>query len=142
MIRLADENDVDEIIDISIDVFGIESCFTEYYYIELIGQSKSYVIIDDNKIVGFSLNKLKEKSIGISMIAVREEYRSKGFGTMLLKQLINENKNTCRLFYLMVDVENSGAIKLYKSIGFRIDGIRNRYYENGNDGYYMTLDGF
>ena len=41
------------------------------------------------------------------------------------------------VFELHVDVSNLPAIKLYESLGFEIKRVISRYYEHGEDAYYM-----
>ena len=41
------------------------------------------------------------------------------------------------VFLLNVDVNNTPAINLYKSLGFKIKKTLLKYYEHGEDAYYM-----
>jgi ribosomal-protein-alanine N-acetyltransferase len=140
MIRLAEENDLDTIIDLSIEAFGIECCFIEEYYLQLINGNISYVIEEDEKVVGFCLNKLKNNKISIPMIAISENFRNRGYGKKLINHLINNHNKQCCSFNLMVDVVNKNALHLYESLGFRRQYTQYKYYENGNDAYYMKLN--
>jgi len=76
----------------------------------------------------------------IMNIAVREEFRRQGFGTLLLDRLIQEGiKKGARFFTLEVSSENQAAIRLYERFGFRETGRRKNYYKN-SDAVLMTLD--
>ena len=58
-------------------------------------------------------------------IYVEQEYRNKGIGTDIIKNVINEND----IIYLWVYKENVKAISLYKKLGFNvIDETDSRYY--------------
>ena len=62
------------------------------------------------------------------------EYQNKGYGTILVKELIKyvtEKLNMHRL-YLEVFADNEKAIRLYERCGFRNEGIlRDNVYKNG-----------
>lgn len=62
-------------------------------------------------------------SIGIM---VHVDYQGKGIGTALLKKIIDLADNWLMLVRLELTafVENDGAIKLYQSLGFQIEGIK------------------
>lgn len=62
-------------------------------------------------------------SIGIM---VHADYQGKGIGTALLKKIIDLADNWLMLvrIELTVFIENDGAVKLYKSLGFEIEGTK------------------
>ena len=66
---------------------------------------------------------------------VRKSERGKGYGTQVLKDLVNKYKNEYDLIYCFVDSDNEGAIKLYKKLGtvYDEDG------PNDNGQYYVTF---
>ena len=65
---------------------------------------------------------------------IAPEYQNKGYGTILVKELIKyatEKLNMHRL-YLEVFADNEKAIRLYERCGFRNEGIlRDKIYKNG-----------
>ena len=65
---------------------------------------------------------------------IAPEYQDKGYGTILVKELIKhvtEKLNLHRL-YLEVFADNEKAIRLYERCGFRNEGIvRDRIYKSG-----------
>ena len=65
---------------------------------------------------------------------IAPEYQNRGYGTILVKELINyagEKLNLHRL-YLEIFADNEKAIRLYERCGFRNDGIlRDKIYKNG-----------
>ena len=77
----------------------------------------SYVIIDGNKIVGEAYlirsGKRAELTIGLD-----KSYRSKGFGTKLIKRLLDENKNKMEIF-LRVHKNNKSAQKFFEKCKFK-----------------------
>lgn len=72
-------------------------------------------------------------SIGIM---VHSGYQGKGIGTALLKKVIDLADNWLMLVRLELTafVENEGAVKLYKSLGFEVEGIKK--YAAARNGVY------
>jgi len=78
-------------------------------------------------IVGLHVNRNPRlrHSAGLG-ICVHADYHGKGIGTALLKKVIDLADNWLMLVRLELTafVENEGAVKLYQSLGFQIEGIR------------------
>ena len=75
----------------------------------------------------------------VGSIAVLPEYRRHGLGRQLMEILLAACRETgTRDTYLEVRVSNEPAIAMYKSLGFENDGIRKRYYQDGEDAYTMA----
>ena len=73
-------------------------------------------------------------------IVVRKDERKKGIGKRLLQELISIAKNEkVDNIFLEVNFSNVPAKKLYDNIGFRIIGIRKKYYNNKDDAIIMKL---
>lgn len=86
-------------------------------------------IIVDNKIVGCLLLTNKDDGKLLDEIYLEEEYRNKGIGTEIIKDILNNND----IVYLWVYKENKKAISLYKKIGFNIiEETESRYYMKYN----------
>jgi GNAT superfamily N-acetyltransferase len=60
----------------------------------------------------------------IDEIYILPDYRRKGYATVFLKHLINNNKKASKGIQLEVGKKNKGAYRLYKDFGF--DEINNR----------------
>ena len=90
----------------------------------------------DNEIVGFLDYSVMYEKIEINYIFVINEYRRKSIAYNLIKYVVDnydfEN------ITLEVNVNNVSAINLYKKLGFKIIGIRKKYYD-GIDGYLMEV---
>lgn len=69
-------------------------------------------------------------------IMVHADYQGKGIGTALLKKLIDLADNWLMLvrIELTAYVENEKAVKLYKSLGFQVEGIKK--YSSIRNGKY------
>lgn len=74
----------------------------------------------------------------ITNIAVRADSRGRGIGTLLMSELISRAR-MLGVKYMTLEVRNNNenAIKLYKSFGFTVEGIRKRYYNNVHDALIM-----
>lgn len=98
-----------------------------------------------NKVIGYYINdtlvgfldySVMYEKIEINYIFVINEYRRKSIAYNLIKYVVDnydfEN------ITLEVNVNNVSAINLYKKLGFKIIGIRKKYYD-GIDGYLMEV---
>ena len=82
------------------------------------------IVVDDN-IVGCLLLIDKEDGKLLDEIYLKKEYRNKGIGTDIIKNIIKENN----IIYLWVYKSNTRAISLYKKLGFSIiQEEKTRYY--------------
>lgn len=76
----------------------------------------------------------------ITNIAVRADERGKGYGRALMSKLIElaAGAGIARMTLEVKDI-NERAVRLYESFGFKVEGIRKRYYENRFDALVMWL---
>lgn len=83
-------------------------------------------IVLNNNIVGSILLTKKDGNILLDEIFIEEQYRNKGIGTNIIKNIIaNIDSN----IYLWVYKDNIKAIKLYSKLGFNIkEKTDSRYY--------------
>ncbi len=91
------------------------------------------------KIAGYCGSYISYDEAEIVNVAVAENERKKGIGRRLLLELLGNNAaRGVTAFTLEVRVSNTPAIVLYQSLGFQIEGIRRRFYENPvEDAYVM-----
>ncbi len=84
-----------------------------------------YNIIVGENIVGCLLLTDKDDGKLLDEIYLEEEYRNKGIGTNIIKNILKQND----IVYLWVYKKNIKAIKLYKKLGFDIiEETDTRYY--------------
>lgn len=95
------------------------------------------LVIDDMVIGYYSFAQILDEA-HINNIAVKHEFQSKGYGSMLMQDMINTAKNNGIVaFTLEVEDGNDKAINLYKKFGFKSEGVRKKYYKNTKDAIIM-----
>ena len=74
-------------------------------------------------------------------IAVIDEHRGKGFGSVLVNEAIKGVKiRQCSELYLEVRCSNTEAVKLYEKLNFSIIQRLKAYYRDGEDAFVMAID--
>jgi ribosomal protein S18 acetylase RimI-like enzyme len=75
---------------------------------------------EGTEIVGSLLVKKWKETYIIQDVFVKQEFRGKGYGKQLLKEIVTFLKPKKKEIYLYVDPDNNVAISLYKSVGFHL----------------------
>lgn len=99
------------------------------------------VITVDNEVVAYGgFHKIFDEA-HITNIAVKESFRNRGFGKMLMEALTEEAKKL-EIFSMTLEVRvsNENAVKLYEKMGFKSAGVRPKYYPDGEDAFIMWLE--
>ena len=74
----------------------------------------------------------------IMNVAIDPDHRRQGMATALLNRLLERVGEDDARFTLEVRRSNGGAIVLYERFGFKVAGLRRRYYQdNGEDALVM-----
>jgi ribosomal-protein-alanine N-acetyltransferase len=90
-----------------------------------------------SKLVGYTVCSRYDSVWHVMNIAVEPELRREGIASALLAELYARAGDGAQ-FTLEVRRSNQGAIELYQRDGFRIAGLRRRYYQdNGEDALIM-----
>ncbi|MBA7581307.1 GNAT family N-acetyltransferase [Candidatus Atribacteria bacterium 1244-E10-H5-B2] len=105
-----------------------------------------YVVEDDGKLVGFlsakrgHVNRIKHRAYIV--IGIMKSYTGKGIGKRLFNELDNWTvSNGVTRLELTVMKHNERAINLYKKIGYKVEGVREKSVViDGDyiDEYYMA----
>ena len=75
----------------------------------------------------------------IAFIAVKKGYQHMGYGTLLMKDIIQKCiENNIEFINLEVRKDDANAVGLYKKFGFEEVNIRKDYYGKGKDALCMT----
>lgn len=101
---------------------------------ELESKNSKYIIAKEgNEIVGFAGIKIVMEQADVMNIVTKKSFRNKGVGSLLLKNLIEICKGlNVTSIMLEVNENNLPAIHLYESFGFKILGVRKKYYGANN----------
>ena len=87
--------------------------------------AECYIFELDGKVAGYSLlaKTFSQEAGGLTVwideIYVLPEYRGRGIGSAFLEHLISLRGKELRRLRLEVEEENEGAIRLYRSLGFK-----------------------
>ena len=146
-IRLMEDADIDEVVKIDKASFSLpwpERSFRfeiheNHYSLPLVAEATS--TDGTRRIAGFTVIWVIIDEAHIGTIAVSEEYRKQG----IAEQLIRNGLNTAAIkgaesALLEVRRSNEAAIHLYQKLGFTVDGVREKYYQdNHEDAILMSL---
>ncbi len=124
--------------DLSNNIWNMKSCDFTKQFIEQVAckNREPYIFKYDGKYIAscdlvFDYEEYTEKNskVYLSRLIVKKEYRNKGIGQEVLKQMINLCKNKGYKFITVgVDTDNASAFHIYNKIGFKI-------YESDIDKY-------
>lgn len=92
-----------------------------------------YVVVHkmEERVIGYVIFWHVRDEIQISNIAIHPDFRRKGIGVAVMRQILEQVKRErAKFISLEVRPSNSAALNLYKKLGFEILGIRKDYYHN------------
>lgn len=121
---------------------AFEMPWTESMFIPEVEDPSAYYVVGvrgDEVICYGGFHKVLDEA-HITNIAVKSTERGKGIGKFLMSELIARAKlaDITRMT-LEVCEGNIPAIKLYESFGFKVEGVRKKYYDNKYDALIMWL---
>lgn len=94
----------------------------------------------DGQLVGYICFWLIADEMQILNVAVSPEDRGRGIGKRLLDYAVQEcRKKALSSAWLEVRRGNQAAVTLYRNYGFRVDGVRQGYYQDGEDALLMVM---
>ena len=110
-------------------------------YLDNVSNLQSLSFFVNNELIGYGeITRIKEDSASISRLLILNNFRSKGYGKVLIKTIIDYAFDEFNLKELTLNVieSNEKAIKLYEYYGF--EKIKNSHYKINNDlkGFMMT----
>jgi ribosomal-protein-alanine N-acetyltransferase len=104
----------------------------------------------DGRLAAYLICSRYDRVWHIMNVAVDPDHRRQGLATALINRLLErvaDGGDAEGRYTLEVRRSNAGAIELYERFGFKIAGLRRRYYQdNGEDAFVMwrtpaTLEG-
>ncbi len=88
-----------------------------------------------NLVIGICVFHVVLDEAQINFFVIKQKYRKKGFGSLLMSYLIKQCKKS-NIIKLSLEVSHTNvtAEKFYSSFDFSTVGIRKNYYKDGSDG--------
>jgi len=140
IITNVDEGDLQKVYEIELESFSEPysySLLKAYYYL-----AKELFIVakEGNEILGYALGIIQYGYRGhVVSIAVKRDYRDKGVGSLLLKDLESKFKAfNCTYSYLEVNYKNVPAITFYNKQGYVVVKFQKNYYGRGKHAFIMV----
>lgn len=141
MIKCATKEDISSLELIENSVFTkFDYPLNRRNFLYHIKKRQIFIIVEQNKICGYMLFFEYKKSIRLYSIAISLDYISLGYGTKLMKYLINFANSKSKYLTLEVKVDNVKAINIYRKFGFRDIKYLKSYYRDGKNGIKMKLN--
>lgn len=138
MIREFQMSDFDRVIELNNK--SPYSPAPKWFVLESIERGRTWVYVQDDKVVAFIIGKIKNDVPYINNIVVDEGHRGKGIATKLIKRFEesfgSEQKPENKSFWLQVDNDNP-AQKLYFDLGYRVYWVDENYYGPGKHALCM-----
>src|SRR5215213_10820603 len=130
------EHDLLEVVEIE-EQSGLSRWGWAAYYAELQGGNRDLMLVAklahvrglDHQIAGYIVARDTAGELHINNVAVRDQYRRRGYGLVLLGRVIDEGRRRgVTAAFLEVRSGNSAAQELYRRCGFRPIATRSNYY--------------
>lgn len=134
---VSDLNEIEDILFSDFDDFWNINTFKN----ELLNPNSKYIVAKiDNEIVGYAGIWKAVDDVHITNIVTAKNFRRQNIGTILLSHLIEMAKAEPEITSITLEVNcnNLPAKKLYEKFGFKVVGLRKKYYNNIDDAIIMT----
>jgi [ribosomal protein S18]-alanine N-acetyltransferase len=149
-VRRAEREDISSVIGINTKT--LPEHYSDYFYYEILAEfPETFLIAElEGAVVGYVMCRIEYgfshlRRLGLARkghvvsIAVKEDHRGKGVGTILLQtaqdEMLKKSSTEC---YLEVRVSNEGAIALYQRLGYKVSGRLEAYYKDGEAALVMV----
>ncbi|MBD3304390.1 GNAT family N-acetyltransferase [Candidatus Woesearchaeota archaeon] len=110
----------------------------------LVKDHEMFLLFDADRVIGFTgLIEYKwNRTLQISNIFVRPEYRGQKLAQKLLTHLIGKAEKTGHRCLIAEAPSDNSVVKLYETMGFRKCGHNDRYYSNTGEpqAFWMSYD--
>lgn len=144
------EHDLLEVVEIE-EQSGLSRWGWAAYYAELQGGNRELMLVAkplgarslaQHQIAGYIVARETAGELHVNNIAVRDQYRRRGYGSLLLGRVLDEaRRKHATTAFLEVRSGNTAAQSLYQRCGFKAIARRANYYsEPSEDAVVMSLD--
>ena len=131
--------DIDDAMAIETAAFG--SPWSRKFFLEELQAARAGSVLcqREGKSIGYVIYWELPDELDIHNVAVHPRYWRQGVARTMLEEIIeNATKRGLRRMTLEVRKSNDAAQTLYRSLGFRVCGLRKGYYsDNGEDAWLM-----
>ena len=131
--RLAGAEDLDGVLAVD-DASFYKPWTRAMYEAEFLNQetARLYVLrLPDCAVAGYVATWIVLDEVHINNLAVRPEYRGRGYGSALLTHALHDGQREgAPRATLEVRRSNEAARRLYERFGFRVAGVRRDYYSH------------
>ena len=152
ILRRCELSDIIPVMEINLRT--LPEHYSDYFYESLLEELPEAFIVAEisGQIVGYIMCKIEHgfsnfKKLGfvkkghVVSVAVIDEHRRKGFGSVLVDEAVKGVKIVrCSELYLEVRCSNNDDVRLYEKLGFFIIQRLKAYYRDGEDAYVMAID--
>ncbi|WP_150467167.1 GNAT family N-acetyltransferase [Francisella sp. SYW-9] len=128
--------DLEELLNLENSTFLSDKISRKQFIYNIKKQKYFFVSKKEECLTGYILCFEYKKVIRVYSLAVCQNHQGQGIGKKLLEYVLD---NSIKNISLEVNINNSRAISLYKSVGFKISKQINYFYENGDAAYKMLL---
>jgi ribosomal protein S18 acetylase RimI-like enzyme len=105
-----------------------------------ISENTLFFIKKDEIVVGTAAYRVRpDNSVYISSVAIDPAYRRQGIARAAMIYILEKTKDAGRID-LVTHPENANALRLYASLGFRIESRRENYYGDGEPRLVLAKD--
>jgi ribosomal-protein-alanine N-acetyltransferase len=109
------------------------------YELTLQSRVVSIVLEEKERIIGYLFAQHLAEGVRILNLAIDIPYQHRGYGKHLLEVFLNRYCHN-KMVTLEVKRSNLPALNLYCDLGFEEVGVRENYYEDGEDALVLYLD--
>lgn len=94
--------------------------------------------VEDGQLLGGATGRIHFTQFYLDLVWVKEEFRSKGVGTVILASIVDfARENKCKR--ILLNTMNVNAVRLYEKLGYKILSVIEGYVD-GFDLYYMAQE--
>jgi putative acetyltransferase len=149
-LRLGKESDFDQLYPIYMDkavnpYLNFEMMSQEDFkpiFKELLECGDLYVYENQAQIVATCIvMRLKRRAnhvASLGILATHPDFHGKGIGTLFIKELINKLKAMgIKRIDLCAEADNPKAIGFYQKLGFKLEGVLEKYFLRENENKYI-----
>jgi len=133
-------DDIDKVYEINKKSFTTDAWSRDAIEREFrLNYSRRYVLEENGNILGYAVLWVIKGEAFLMTFAIDPAFRNRGLGRKFLEKIISKLKGEAQVLQLDVRKSNLPAIRLYRSLGFRVVKERPKFYSDGESALLMEL---